>query len=64
MESIYAINFIFVVELLLPTHKGADWKFSFRERVVLRNDNVNSVWFWGKVNAILIWDGGGWYWEG
>jgi hypothetical protein len=24
MESIYAINFIFVVELLLPTHKGAD----------------------------------------
>jgi hypothetical protein len=51
---------MFVMKLLLAMHKGADGKSCTEEDTVgYLNNNVNTVWFWGKGNAILIWDIGG-----
>jgi len=48
---------MYVMKLLQPAHKGADWKScTEKDRISVFNDNVNIVWFWGKGNAILIWN--------
>ena len=45
---------MFVVELLLTIQKKIEKVCTGKDKVVLFKDNDSTLWFWGKVNAILI----------